>query len=69
MDETDVGTKFLWVANEGVLEMHGEEKHSWTHLEVGYLPSYLVRFLAQIFLTIKLTFRIILFVMELLPII
>ena len=27
-----VGTKYLWVANNGVLEMHGKEKVSWTHL-------------------------------------
>ena len=27
------GTKYLWVGNEGVLEMHGEEKLSWTHLD------------------------------------
>ena len=56
MDETDVGTKFLWVANEGVLEMHGEEKHSWTHLEVGYLPSFLVQFLALMFFDNKTDF-------------
>ena len=34
MEEQDtVGTKYLWVSNEGVLEMHGKEKHSWTYLE------------------------------------
>ena len=27
-----VGTKYLWVASDGVLELHGKEKHSWTHL-------------------------------------
>ena len=28
-----VGRKYLWVGNEGVLEMHGEEKMAWTKLE------------------------------------
>lgn len=28
-----VGSKFLWVGTDGVLEMHGREKLSWTHLE------------------------------------
>jgi len=26
------GTKYLWAASNGVLEMHGKEKHHWTHL-------------------------------------
>ena len=27
-----VGVKYLWVADSGVLEMHGQEKTHWTHL-------------------------------------
>ena len=34
MQEHDmVGTKYLWVADNGVLELHGKEKVSWTHLD------------------------------------
>ena len=28
-----VGTKYLWCGSDCVLEMHGKEKKSWTHLE------------------------------------
>ena len=28
-----VGTKYLWCGPDCVLEMHGKEKKSWTHLE------------------------------------
>ena len=27
-----VGTKYLWTGNEGVLEMHGQQKVPWTKL-------------------------------------
>ena len=27
------GTKYLWAGTNGVLEMHGKEKLSWTHLD------------------------------------
>lgn len=33
VDHHQVGTKYLWVSTGGVLEMHGKEKLSWTHLE------------------------------------
>ena len=33
IEDSQVGTKYLWVAHGGVLEMHGKEKHSWTYLE------------------------------------
>ena len=33
----NVGRKFLWAAEGGVLELHGEEKKSWTHL-ADHLP-------------------------------
>merc|ERR1711892_35896 len=32
-EDEQVGTKYLWVAQGGILEMHGQEKHSWTYLE------------------------------------
>ena len=32
-EDEQVGTKYLWVAQGGILEMHGREKHSWTYLE------------------------------------
>ena len=43
-----VGVKYLWVADSGVLEMHGQERTSWTHLNdhlfKNSIPSEVLQF-------------------------
>ena len=29
----DAGTKYLWAATGGVVELHGENRKGWTHLD------------------------------------
>ena len=29
----DAGTKYLWAAAGGVVEIHGEDRKGWTHLD------------------------------------